>query len=357
MACADKLVFHRGIGDGVAVRGHAGIAWPPQRTPWRCNDGVTMPLDPGAQSVLDLIRDSGRPALQTLTPEEAREVSTAAATVLQPDPPVVAEVEDLTCSGPAGPIGLRRYRGLGTDAGVALPCLVFIHGGGWVIGSLYTYDQLCRSLANHLGACVISVDYRLAPEHRFPAAVDDCAAALRFINAEATALRIDATRIAVGGDSAGGNLSAVMALMGRDGTVPAPGFQLLLYPATDLGAAQRPSHERCIEGYPLTTATMGWFIDHYIPDAAARIDWRASPLRAASLAGTAPAFVMTCGYDPLRDEGIAYAERLDAEGVPVTHLHVATQMHAYLTMGRLVPTSDITLRQAAAALRAHWGLA
>jgi acetyl esterase len=314
-----------------------------------------MPLDPGAQAVLDLIRESGRPALHTLTPAEAREVSTAAVPVLQPDPQEVAEVEDLACPGPAGPIGLRRYRGLGTDPAAALPCLVFIHGGGWVIGSLATYDQLCRSLANHLGACVISVDYRLAPEHRFPAAVEDCAAALRFVSAQAAALRIDAARIAVGGDSAGGNLSAVMALMGRDGTVPAPGFQLLLYPVTDLAAEAR-SYDRCIEGYPLTATTMRWFIDHYAPDAASRTDWRASPLRAASLAGTAPAFVMTCGYDPLSDEGAAYARRLDGEGVPVTQLHVATQMHAYLTMGRLIPTSDLTLRQAAAALRAHWGL-
>lgn len=315
-----------------------------------------MPLDPGAQAVLDLIRDSGRPALHTLAPDQAREVSTTSVPVLQPDPPVVAAVEDLTCPGPAGPIGLRRYRGLGTDPDAALPCLVFIHGGGWVIGSLFTYDQLCRSLANHLGACVISVDYRLAPEHRFPAAVDDCAAAWRFINTEAAALRIDATRIAVGGDSAGGNLSAVMALMGRDGAVPAPGFQLLLYPATDLAGETR-SYDRCIEGYPLTTATMRWFIDHYLPQAPARTDWRASPLRAASLAGTAPAFVMTCGHDPLCDEGTAYAKRLDGDGVAVTHLHVANQMHAFLTMGRLIPASDLTLRQAAAALRAHWGLA
>lgn len=312
-----------------------------------------MPLDPGAQRVRDLIREAGRPPLHTLSPAEARAVSAASRPVLQPDPPPVALVEDLAYPGPAGAIRLRRYRGLGTDPAAALPCLLFLHGGGWVIGDLDSHDQLCRALANHLGACVVAVDYRLAPEHIFPAAVEDCAAALRFVAAEAAALGIDGARIAVGGDSAGGNLAAVLALMGRDGAVPAPGYQMLLYPVTDL-AANTPSYLRCIEGYPLTSATMRWFIDHYAPQAAQRIDWRGSPLRAASLARLPPAFVMTCGHDPLADEGIAYARRLDEEGAHVTHLHVADQMHAFLTMGRFIPASDLTLRQAAAALRLHW---
>ena len=313
-----------------------------------------MPLDPGAQRVLDLIREVGRPPLHTLSPVEARSASSASRTVLQPDPQEVAEVANLTCPGPAGPIALRRYRGFGAAAG-PLPCLLYLHGGGWVIGDLESHDQLCRALANYTQAMVIAVDYRLAPEAIFPAAVDDAAAALRFVVAEAASLGIDPARIAVGGDSAGGNLAAVLALMGRDGTLPAPGFQLLLYPATDM-AGNTPAYQRFLEGYPLTTATMRWFIDHYIPDHAQRIDWRASPLRAASLAGTPPAFVMTCGHDPLVDEGIAYARRLDQEGVSVTHLHVADQMHAYLTMGRFIPASDLTLRQAAAALRVHWGI-
>ena len=313
-----------------------------------------MPLDPGAQRVLDLIREVGRPPLHTLSPIEARAASSASRAVLQPDPQEVAEVANLACPGPAGPIALRCYRGLGAAAG-PLPCLLYLHGGGWVIGDLESHDQLCRALANYTQAMVIAVDYRLAPEAIFPAAVDDAAAALRFVVAEAALLGIDPARIAVGGDSAGGNLAAVLALMGRDGTLPAPGFQLLLYPATDM-AGNTPAYQRFLEGYPLTTATMRWFIDHYIPDHAQRIDWRASPLRAASLAGTPPAFVMTCGHDPLVDEGIAYARRLDQEGVSVTHLHVADQMHAYLTMGRFIPASDLTLRQAAAALRVHWGV-
>lgn len=314
-----------------------------------------MPLDPGARRVLDLIREVGRPPLHTLTPAEARAASAASRPVLQPDPPAVAEVEDLTCPGPAGPIRLRHYRGLGTDPAGALPCLVYLHGGGWVIGDLDSHDQLCRTLANHAGAAVIAVDYRLAPEAPFPAAVEDAAAAYRFVVTEAARLRIDPARIAVGGDSAGGNLAAVLALMGRDGSVPAPGFQVLLYPVTDM-AATAPAYQRFTEGYVLTAATMRWFIDHYIADPAHRYDWRASPLRAATLAGTAPAFVMTCGHDPLVDEGIAYARRLDEEGVHVTHLHVADQLHAYLTMGRFIPASGLTLRQVAAALRVHWGL-
>ncbi|HYF08650.1 MAG TPA: alpha/beta hydrolase [Acetobacteraceae bacterium] len=317
---------------------------------------MPLPLDPGAQRVLDLIKEIGRPPMHTLTPDEARAASAKSRPVLQPEPPEVAEVEDLTCPGPAGPIRLRRYRGLGTEAKAALPCLVFYHGGGWVIGDLDSHDQVARSLANHAGCCVIAVDYRLAPEHRFPAAVDDSAAALRFVAANAAALRVDASRIAVGGDSAGGNLSAVLAIMGRDGAVPAPGFQLLLYPATDM-AGLYPAHDRFTEGYPLVRDTMRYFTAHYVPDPAQRTDWRASPLRATSLAGVAPAFVMTCGHDPLVDEGIEYARRLEREGVRVTHLHVADQMHAYLTMGKFIPASDLTLRQSAAALRHHWGLA
>jgi acetyl esterase len=314
-----------------------------------------MPLDPGAQRVLDLIRSFGRPPLHELTPAEARAGNVAARPILQPDPPEVAMAVDLACPGPGGPVRLRHYRARGATDGAVLPCLLYLHGGGWVIGDLDSHDQLCRSLANHLGAAVIAVDYRLAPEARFPAAVEDAVAALRYVAAEAAALAIDPARIAVGGDSAGGNLAAVLALMGRDGSVPAPGFQMLLYPATDM-AGNTPSSQRFTDGYPLTAKGMRWFIDHYAPDPAQRIDWRASPLRAASLAGTPPAFVMTCGHDPLFDEGLAYARRLDEEGVHVTHLHVADQMHAYLGMGRMIPAADLTLRQAAAALRLHWGL-
>lgn len=314
---------------------------------------MPQPLDAGAQRVLDLIRELGRPPFHTLTPEEARAANAKSRPVLQPEPPEVAEAEDLTCPGPAGTIRLRRYRGIGTDPKAALPCLLFMHGGGWVIGDLDSHDQLCRSLANHAGCCVIAVDYRLAPEHPFPAAVEDSAAAMRFVAANVETLRVDGARIAVGGDSAGGNLAAVLAIMGRDGTIPAPCFQLLLYPAVDM-AGSRAAHQRFTEGYVLTDQTMRWFINHYVKQAEHFLDWRASPLRALTLANVAPAFVMTCGHDPLVDEGIAYAKRLEEEGVSVTHLHVADQMHAYLTMGKFIPTADLTLRHSAATLRHHW---
>jgi acetyl esterase len=313
-----------------------------------------MRLDPGAQRVLDLIREVGRPPLHTLNPPEARAASAASRAVLQPEPPEVAEVRNLTCPGPAGPIPLRRYRGLGTDAKTALPCLLYLHGGGWVIGDLESHDQVCRELANLLGAVVVAVDYRLAPEHRFPAAIDDSAAALRFVAREAATLGVDATRIAVGGDSAGGNLATALCLMAQQGQVPAPMFQMLIYPVTDV-AAESPAYARFTQGYPLVADSMRWFINHYTPDAAQRLDWRASPARAASLKGLPPAFVVTVGHDPLADEGIAYARRLEAEGVSVSHLHVSDQMHAYLTMGKFIPCSGVTLRQAAAALRQSWG--
>jgi acetyl esterase len=311
------------------------------------------PLDKGSQSVLALIRELGRPPLHTLTPPEAREASARSRAVLGSEPETVAEVEDLTCPGPAGPIRLRRYRGIGTDAAAALPCLLYLHGGGWVIGDLDSHDQVCRVLANAARCSVISVDYRLAPEHRFPAAVEDSVAALRFVAAEAGRLRIDAARIAVGGDSAGGNLAAVLAIMGRDGMVPNPGFQLLLYPAVDL-AGIWPAYKRFTEGLILTAPTMDWFIDHYAPDPAQRLDWRASPFRAASLMGVAPAYVMTAAHDPLVDEGLAYAARLEREGVAVTQVHMADQMHAFLTMGKFCTAADLALRQAALALAHHW---
>jgi acetyl esterase len=193
----------------------------------------------------------------------------------------------------------------------------------------------------------------MAPEHVYPAAVEDSATAFAWIAAHTSALRIDPNRLAVGGDSAGGNLAAVLAIMARDGALPPIGFQLLLYPATDM-AGERPAYQRFTENLILTATTMRWFIDHYVPDRAQRFEWQASPLRVASLAGVAPAYVMTAGFDPLVDEGRAYAERLEHDGVRVSHMHMADQLHAFLTMGKFIPASTLALRQAALALAHHW---
>ncbi len=220
-----------------------------------------------------------------------------------------------------------------------------------MLGDLDSHDGLCRRLANLAQCRVVSVDYRRSPEHPFPAAVIDAAAALRWVAANAAELGVDPAQIAVGGDSAGANLAAVLGLMGRDGEAPMPCFQLLFYPVTDLTCAL-PSYDLFTERVTLTADTMRWYAAQYL-GGADPADWRASPLHAA-LAGAPPAFVLTAGYDPLRDEGIAYAQRLDAAGVHTTHLHMPTQVHGFLTMGRVIRASDTAIETAGAMLRQVW---
>jgi acetyl esterase len=309
-----------------------------------------MPLDPDAQLVIDMIRAAGRPPFETLTPAEARQAYSNSRKVLQPPLQDVAELRDLTISGPASDITLRTYRGLGTDPAEKLPALIYFHGGGWLLGDLDSHDGVCRRFANIARCRVVSVDYRMAPEHKFPAAVDDSAAATRWVMTNAASLGIDASRVAVGGDSAGGNLAAVMALMARDGGLPPIVFQLLIYPATDMRMVTASS-QTVTEGVPLTSATMRWFINHYMRSAEDENDWRASPLRAADLSGTAQALVLTCTYDPLRDEGIDYAQRLEREGVAVTHMHFSDQTHGFMSMGRIVRTADVAIDMMGAVLK------
>ncbi len=297
-------------------------------------------MDPDLEAMLELARKAGAKPFEALTPEQARAAYAAGWDVLQPTAEEVASVRDTTVAGPLGALALRIYRGIGTDVGDLLPCMVFLHGGGWVIGNLESHDRLCRRLANRGRICVVAVDYRLAPEHRFPAALDDCAAALQWVHDNQKALGIAPGRIGIGGDSAGGNLAAVLALMARDGSAPPLMFQALLYPVLDL-TADSGSYRSVTSGVPLTAATMRYFIDHYTPQAQDRLDWRASPLRAASLAGTAPALVMTVSHDPLCDEGRAYARRLEAEGVRVTALHLSDHMHGMLMHGKLIRASNL----------------
>jgi acetyl esterase len=296
-----------------------------------------MAIDPDTRAVLDMIRLAGRPPFEALTPDEARQAYSASRKILQPPPEDVAESRDSTVPGPLGPVGIRLFRPTGTAASDVLPALIWYHGGGWLLGDLDSHDVVCRRFANAARCRVISVDYRMAPEHAFPAAVDDCAAVTKYVFDNAEALGVDATKIAVGGDSAGGNLAAVMALMSRDGTLPKIAFQLLIYPATDM-MMTTVSSTTIGPGVPLTSATMKWFIDYYAKGH--ETDWRASPLRVASVAGTAPALVLTCANDPLRDEGIDYAKRLEREGIRVVHLHYSDQIHGFISMGRLIRAAD-----------------
>ena len=306
----------------------------------------TPKLHPDIQAML---RASDTPPLGTLPPKEMRRSYAEVRRKLQLPPEPIAATEALVVPGPGGAIPARLYRGVAQSNA---PCLLFLHGGGWMLGDLDSHDGICRRIAARTGGCVLAVDYRLAPEHPFPAAVDDSVAALEYLAQNASRLGIDPARIAVGGDSAGGNLAAVLALMGRDGTAPRTMFQLLLYPATDLRMTGR-GYDRVTEGV-LTGDAMRYFVGHYVPDPADRSDWRASPLLADSVEGAPPAFVLTVGHDPLLDEGLAYAERLRQAGVTVTALDMTNQAHGILNLGRAVAASAWIIDFAAASLGDAW---
>jgi acetyl esterase len=300
-----------------------------------------MAVDPQMQAVLERVAKSALPPFYTVSADEARRIYKDTRAVLSPPVPEVGEVRDLAASGPAGPIPLRLYRGLGTAAGTPLPLLAYFHGGGWTIGDLDTHDIICRTLANNARCAVIAVDYRMGPEHKFPAAVEDCIAATRWMAAEAPALGVDAARIAVSGDSAGGNLAAVVAITLRDAGGPPLVFQALAYPATDQ-RMDTASHARFGEGYLLTRSNMLWFRDNYLGPQDYD-DWRASPLRAADLARLPPAHIITAGYDPLLDEGRAYSDRLVAAGAPVLYECFEGMAHGFLTMGGVVAAANHAL--------------
>jgi acetyl esterase len=307
-------------------------------------------LHPQARALLRLIEEKGVPPTHTLDVAQARALYRDRRTFTQPEPPTVASVRDLEARGPAGPIPLRSYRPAGSNADTVLPVLVYYHGGGWVIGDLDTHDTLCRQLANLSGCAVIAVDYRMGPKHHFPAAVDDSIAATRWVRANAGALKVDPERLAVGGDSAGGNLAAVVALEARDsGDLPIA-FQLLIYPATDQRRGA-PSHTSNGEGYLLTRDTISWFHDHYIADAAQDLDWRASPLLHADHARLPSAFVLTAGYDPLRDEGLQYAQKLSEAGNRAALVNFERQIHGFILMGRVIDEANVAVQLCAAQLK------
>ena len=309
-----------------------------------------MALDPQAQAVIDLVIKSGRPAYNTLSPKDARQLFRETRPASTPTPPEIGAVRNLVAQGPGGPIPLRVYRPAGVAASVALPGLMYFHGGGWVIGDLDTHDVLCRQLTAEAGVTVVNVDYRLAPEHKFPAAADDAWAATRWTVAHASELGVDAGRLAVGGDSAGGNLAAVVALQARDAGAPIIKLQVLVYPVTDVAAESR-SYQDFSEGYMLTRESMRWFTAHYLAAAGQANDWRVSPLRASSHAGLPPALVVTAGFDPLRDEGAAYAAKLQQAGVLVDYVCYGGMIHGFAGMGKLIETGNRAVSHIAATLR------
>jgi acetyl esterase len=308
-------------------------------------------LHPQARFLLDLMVERQIPPTHTLSPADARAFYRERRAVTQPEPPPIAETRDLQADGPHGPIPVRLYHPAPASQRKAPPpVLVYYHGGGWVIGDLDTHDTLCRELANSAGCAVVAVDYRMGPEHRFPAAVDDCIAATRWVRDHAAELGVDASRLAVGGDSAGGNLATVVAIALRDaGDLPVR-FQLLIYPATDQRRGA-PSHTSNGQGYLLTADTMDYFHDHYIADKSHDLDWRASPLLHPDLSRLPPALVLTAGYDPLRDEALQYSHQLTQAGNRVTHINFERQIHGFITMGRVIDEANAAVQICAAELR------
>jgi acetyl esterase len=305
-----------------------------------------MPLDPQARAFLDEMNSLGGQPLYTMGVDGARRVMDLLATLRPPLAPVASAV-DRRIPGPAGEIPVRVYTPNGT---APFPVLVYFHGGGWVIGGLETHDGVCRALADGAGCVVVSIDYRLAPEHRYPAAAEDCYAATRWAAAHAAELGADAARLAVAGDSAGGNLAAVVSLMARDRSGPPIAFQLLIYPVTDARADTR-SYRDNAEGYLLTAGDMDWFWGHYLGDEKAKgAEPYASPLRATDVTRLPPALVITAEFDPLRDEGEAYAARLKEAGVAARVTRYDGMIHGFFGMGHLMDKARAAVAESCAAL-------
>jgi len=304
-------------------------------------------LDPQAQSLLEAMKASGQPPLFTLPVPDARRARRRQL-VVHPPRVQIATVEDDLVPGPLGGIPLRWYRP-GPEG--ELPVTLYFHGGGWAVDDLDTHDHLCRRLASRSQAVVVSVAYRRGPEHPYPAAVEDAYAATQWVAAAGRERGADPARLAVAGDSAGGNLAAVVTLLCRDRRGPAVRFQALAYPVTDYWQAGRASYDRYAEGYTLSGDFMRWTFQQYLPDSFDRADPYLFPLHTVDLSGLPPALIITAEFDPLRDEGRAYAERLRAAGVAVEHVHLGDQMHGFLLQEAIVDRARQAVDHFADALR------
>jgi acetyl esterase len=300
---------------------------------------------------MQLMIDKGVPPVNSMTPVEARSSYRSRRTFTQPDAPEVFKVEDKVVSYEGVNVPVRVYHPHAAQSQAALPGLVYLHGGGWTVGDLDTHDVLCRSLCLQADIVVVSVDYRMGPEHKFPAAYDDTVAAFNWTVAHAASLGIDASRIAIGGDSAGGNLSAA-ACLGLRGQAVQPAFQLLIYPATIMWQDTASYHANG-KGYMLTQESIAYYTENYLRNREDAKDWRASPQLAESHAGLAPAFVMTAGFDPLRDEGLMYANALSKAGVSAQYICFERQIHGFITMGRVMQEANTAVSLCASVLRAN----
>jgi len=300
-------------------------------------------VHPQAQLILDGMAAAGGPPLWELTPGQARAIVTANNVRIGPGPDVTA-ARDVVIPGQAGGIPVRVYSPVPDAPGV----VVYYHGGGWVVGSVTDWDASVRALAVASGCDVVSVDYRLAPEHPFPAAADDAYDALEWAAGELA----NGRPVTVAGDSAGGNLAAVTALRARDLGGPALALQVLAYPVTDCDLDRTSYHEYDGASFLVNRGDMAWYWDQYLPDQAARMNPYASPLRAADMSGLPPLYLVTAEHDPLRDEGFAYADRLRAARVPVEHRHYGSQIHGFFSFVNLLDDADKAVSEAGATIRA-----
>jgi acetyl esterase len=313
-----------------------------------------MPLDPQAQHVIDLVKQANAPEFWQLTPDQAREQYRLRVDKLKVREPI-HRTEDRRIPGPGSHIAIRIYHPRELKSGEKLPVLVWYHGGGFVIGDLQTHDSACRMLANQADCLVVAVDYRLAPEFKFPTAVEDSESALRWVATHATEFGGDPDRIAVGGDSAGGNLAAVVSILARDAGYPRLLFQLLIYPAT-APEPEAPSHRKFAEGYVLTRDNIVWFYKQYLRSPKDANDFRYAPLVAEDLSNLPPALVLVAGYDPLRDEGVDYARRLIESGNRVRLVSYEGMIHGFYLMGGAVDAAKRAVAESAELLREAFAL-
>ena len=314
-------------------------------------DGYT--LDPQIAFLLMLAKKNPLPPLETLEPNQARAQAALYHRLLDAAPRPMARIDDEAAAGPGGFIPLRVY--IPRRAGARVPGIVWYHGGGWVLGGIESHEAQLRLLADETRSAVIAVDYRLAPEHRFPAAADDALAAFRWTTERAHRYGIDPERLAIGGDSAGGNLAAVVARTLRDTALPQPVVQVLVYPVTDLRQSTA-SYRTFSDGYFLTASTMAWFVRHYLGDRKLELDPRASPLLEPDLRGLPKSYVFTAGFDPLRDEAHAYADALDAAGVPVRYVCYESLIHGFMAMTGGVRAARRAVSEIAECLRHELGV-